>query len=69
MKKFRSVPEAFDWWVKNLYPLLPAEEKKGKPVQAMQDYLYGKGISEKRMRQILLEYGKFTIETVVIYNP
>ncbi|KAA0989980.1 hypothetical protein [Dyadobacter aurulentus] len=69
MKTFSSVSEAFDWWVKNLYPELSPDQKKGKAVQAMQDYIYGRGISEKRMRQILMEYGHFEIETVVRYKP
>ena len=69
MTTFQSVEEAFDWWVKNLYPTLAPDQKRGKAVQAMQDYIYGKGISEKRMRQILLEYGHFEIETMVRYKP
>jgi hypothetical protein len=69
MKTFGSVEEAFEWWVKTLYPTMTPEMKRGKAVQAMQDYIYGKGISEKRMRQILLEYGHFEIETTVKYKP
>lgn len=69
MTTFQSIEEAFDWWVKNLYPALTSDQKRGKAVQAMQDYIYGKGISEKRMRQILLEYGHFEIETIVRYKP
>lgn len=69
MTTFGSIEEAFDWWVKNLYPTLTPDQKRGKAVQAMQDYIYGKGISEKRMRQILLEYGHFEIKTVVRYKP
>ena len=69
MKTFNSVKEAFDWWVKNLYPTLSPEMKKGKAVQAMQDYIYERGISEKRMKEILIEYGHFEIETVVRHKP
>jgi hypothetical protein len=69
MKKFTTIAEAFDWWVKNIYPNLEADKKKGKAVQAMQDYTYKKGISEKRMKQILLDYGHFKIETVITYEP
>ncbi|NIJ51135.1 hypothetical protein [Dyadobacter arcticus] len=69
MKTFGSVKEAFDWWVKNLYPNLTPEMKKGKAVQAMQDYIYERGISEKRMKEILIEYGHFEIETIVRYKP
>jgi hypothetical protein len=69
MKKFNSIHDAFDWWVKNIYSSLSPEQKRGKAVQAMQDYVYGKSISEKRKRQILLDYGHFTIETIVTYEP
>ncbi|MEO6281801.1 MAG: hypothetical protein ABIN80_19425 [Dyadobacter sp.] len=69
MKTFSSIEEAFDWWVKNLYPTLTPEMKKGKAVQAMQDYIYERGISEKRMKEILVEYGHFEIETIVRYKP
>jgi hypothetical protein len=69
MKTFSSVQEAFDWWVKNLYPTLTPEMKKGKAVQAMQDFIYERGISEKRMKEILVEYGHFEIETIVRYKP
>lgn len=69
MKKFDSIPEAFDWWIKNVYPSLPADVKKGKPVTAWRDYTYNQGISEKRMRDILIEFGNFRIETVIVYEP
>ena len=69
MKKFTTIADAFEWWVKNIYPDLPPDQKKGKAVQAVQDYIYSKGISEKRMRQILLEFGHFTIETIITYKP
>lgn len=69
MKQFSSIWEAFDWWVQHVYPSLPPERKKGKAVQAVQDYLYEKGISEKRKKAILLEYGNFKIETIITYQP
>lgn len=69
MRKFNSITEAFEWWIKNIYPALPAEIKKGKPVTAWRDYTYNQGISEKRMREILVEFGNFRIETVIIYEP
>lgn len=69
MKKFNSIPEAFDWWIKNVYPSLPPDLKKGKPVTAWRDYTYNQGISEKRMRDILIEFGNFRIETLIVYEP
>ena len=69
MKKFTTITEAFEWWLKNIYPSLDPELKKGKPVSAWRDYTHGGGVSEKRMKQILVEYGHFTIETIITYKP
>lgn len=69
MKKFETIQEAFDWWIKNIYPSLPPETKKGKAVTAWRDYTYNQGISEKRMRDILVEFGHFKIKTTIIYEP
>lgn len=69
MKQFASIAEAFEWWLKNVYPTLTPERKKGKPVSAWRDYTHGGGVSEKRMREILTEYGNFEIKTIIIYRP
>lgn len=69
MKKFDTITEAFDWWIKTIYPTLAPDVKKGKPVQAWKDYTFKKGISENRMRQILTEYGHFEIKTTITYKP
>ncbi|MCE6988688.1 hypothetical protein [Dyadobacter sp. CY323] len=69
MKEFETVPEAFDWWIKNLYPSLSPDLKKGKAVRAWKDYTYKQGISEKRMREILIEFGHFKIQTSIAYEP
>lgn len=69
MKKFSTIPEAFDWWIKNIYPSLPPEKKKGRAVQAWKDYTFEKGISETRMRDILIEFGHFEIKTIITYKP
>ncbi|WP_138481937.1 hypothetical protein [Dyadobacter bucti] len=69
MKTFETIREAFDWWIKNVYPDLPAETKKGRPVTAWRDYTHNLGISETRMKEILLEYGNFEIKTIITYKP
>ena len=69
MKTFETIPEAFDWWIKNLYPSLTPDQKKGKAVRAWKDYTYKQGISEKRMREILIEFGHFKIKTSIVYEP
>jgi hypothetical protein len=69
MKSFETIREAFDWWIKNIYPTLSPELKKGKPVTAWRDYTHNLGISETRMRDILIEFGSFEIKTSIIYKP
>ncbi len=69
MKQFPSVTEAFDWWVKTIYPTLPADRKKGKLRYAWRDYTYKLGISERRMKAILSEHGKIDVKTIVTFTP
>ena len=69
MKQFTTIPEAFEWWLNNVYPGLAPEMKKGRLVQAWKDFTYKQGISEKRMRDILLEFEEFEIKTIIRYKP
>ena len=69
MKQFATVKEAFEWWIKNIYPNLDPDTKKGKPVSAWRDFTHGGGVSEKRMKDILIEYGHFEIKTIITYKP
>jgi len=69
MKKFTSVDEAFKWWLDNIYKSLPAEEKKGRLTTAWRDYTHKLGISEKRMKDILSEYGDVEVKTEVTFTP
>lgn len=68
MKQFTSVDEAFKWFLINIYPTLPPDRKKGKLKTAWMDYTYHKGISEKRMRDILSEFGKVEVKTLVTFT-
>ncbi|SDM43761.1 hypothetical protein [Siphonobacter aquaeclarae] len=68
MKTFASIEEAFQWWLENIYPSLPPDVKKGKPVSAWRDYKHGGGVSEKRMKEILTEFGPFEIQTIITYK-
>ncbi|CAG5067951.1 hypothetical protein DYBT9623_00679 [Dyadobacter sp. CECT 9623] len=68
MKNFTTIKEAFDWWIKNKYPSLPPDVKKGKAVTAWRDYTHNRGISESRMKDILLEFGNFEIELKIQYK-
>jgi hypothetical protein len=69
MNKFSSVQEAFDWWIKNIFPNLPPDQKKGKLTDAWRDYTHKKSISETRMKEILISYGHFEIQTIITYKP
>ena len=69
MKKFSTIKEAFDWWIKNIYPNLSPDEKKGKLTNAWRDYTHKGSMSESRMKEILIEYGHFEIETIITYRP
>lgn len=69
MKKFTSVAEAFDWWLKNIYPALPAERKKGKLTNAWRNYTFKRGISEAKMIEILKEFGEVYVKTEVLFKP
>jgi len=63
------VEEAFKWWIQHIYKLLPADQKKGKYTTAWRDYTHKLGISEKRMRAILSEFGEFEVRTDVRFTP
>ena len=69
MKTFDSIDEAFKWWLKNIYPTLPADRKKGKLTYAWRDYSHGGSITEKRMKAILEEFGEIEVKTVVKFTP
>ncbi|MEO6283916.1 MAG: hypothetical protein ABIN80_20910 [Dyadobacter sp.] len=69
MITFSSIDEAFKWFLENIYKNLPADQKKGRLTYAWRDYTHGGSITEKRMRQILEEYGDIEIKTVVSYRP
>lgn len=69
MIKFTSVEDAFKWWIDNIYKALPADQKKGKYTTAWRDYTHKLGISEKRMREILSEFGSIDVKVEVSYTP
>jgi hypothetical protein len=69
MKQFATIQEAFEWWIINIYKHLPADRKKGKLTYAWRDYSHGGSITEKRMKNILEEFGEIEIKTVINYKP
>lgn len=69
MQQFKTIPEAFEWWLKNIYPTLPPEVKKGRLTYAWRDFTHGGSITEKRMKAILEEFGDVEIQTLVRFTP
>jgi Ca2+-binding EF-hand superfamily protein len=69
MKSFSSVSEAFQWFLENIYKNLPADQKKGKLTYAWRDFTHNGAISEKRMREILSEFGEIEVKTLVTFKP
>ncbi|NIJ51263.1 hypothetical protein [Dyadobacter arcticus] len=65
MKTFTSIEEAFVWWLNDIYPALPADVKVGKYTNAWRDYRFKKGISQKRMKEILSDFADVNEKTVV----
>ena len=65
MKQFSSIPEAFEWWLKNVYPSIPAPEKEGKYRNAWRDYTFKKGVSVKRMKDVLSDFAEVEERTIV----
>ena len=61
MKEFNSIPEAFEWFLENVYPDLTTPEKRILRDAKYGFYKEGKTVSEKRMKKILSEYGIFEI--------
>ena len=69
MKSFTTVSEAFQWFLDNIYKNLPPDQKKGKLTYAWRDFTHNKAISEKRMKDILSEFGEVEVKTLVTFNP
>lgn len=68
MKKFTSVEEAFEWWLANIYQTLPVDTKEGRYRNAWRDYTFKKGISQKRMKEILFDFGDINEKTVITFK-
>ena len=60
MPEFNTLPEAFEWFLENIYPDLPPEKKYKLRSAKYAYYKEGEKVSEKRMRRILGEYSNFS---------
>ena len=62
MPQFDSLPEAFEWFLENIYPDIPTEQKA--PLRTIKYAFYNKNrrVSEKRMRRVLDEYSAYQVK-------
>lgn len=68
MQTFSSVEEAFEWWLKTSTPAIPAETKEGRYRNAWRDYTFKKGISQKRMKEVLADFGDVHEKTIITFK-
>lgn len=61
MPQFLNLTQAFEWFLENVYPELPAEDKYA--LRNAKYYFYKEGgkVSSKRMNTILDKYSKFKV--------
>ncbi|SDF16797.1 hypothetical protein SAMN04487996_109111 [Dyadobacter soli] len=65
---FTSLEQAFEWWIKAIYPILPPSAKVGRYRNAWRDYTFKKGISQKRRRDILSDFGNISEKVVITFK-
>lgn len=66
MQEFKTITEAFEWFMENKLAELPAEERR-KLKDVKYNYYKREGnVSEKRMQKVLNDYG--TLETIHRYK-
>jgi len=64
-KDFKSITEAFEWFMENVYPELPPEQKhKLKDVKYDHYKRDDKNVSDKRMKKVLNEHN-YALEFIV----
>ena len=59
MPQFKTIHEAFGWFLENVFPELPTEDKIKLRNAKYDYYKEGLKVSTKRMMRIMNEYGKF----------
>ena len=67
LPKFTDKNEAFKWFLDNIYPGLPTEDKKSIWV-ARDNFVHKGSISEKKVIEILGKYGHVKREFIFIPN-
>ncbi len=59
MPQFQTIEQAFEWFLENVYPNLPSEDKHKLRTAKYNFYKEGLGVSKKRMARVMSEYGEF----------
>jgi hypothetical protein len=59
MPQFQTIEQAFEWFLENVYPNLPTEEKRKLRTAKYSFYKEGLGVSKARMTRVMNEYGEF----------
>ena len=58
MPQFKTIEEAFEWFLENVFPELPTEDKIKLRNAKYNFYKEGLGVSKARMIRVLNEYGE-----------
>ena len=61
MKEFKSIEDAFVWFLENVFPKLPTESKVKLKDVKYDYYKEGRKVSTIRMQRVLSEFGDFEI--------
>jgi hypothetical protein len=68
VKTFASLEQAFECWIKTIYPTIPPSLKEGKYRNAWRDYTLKKGISQKRMKAVLSDFGNISEKLTITFD-
>jgi hypothetical protein len=61
MPQFKTIEQAFEWFLENTYPDLPTEKKQKIKQVKYEYYKEGVSVSHKRMMRVMNEYADFEI--------
>ena len=59
MPEFQTIEQAFEWFLENVFPELPTEDKIKLKDAKYAFYKEGMKVSINRMKRIMNEYGEF----------
>ena len=59
MPQFQTIEQAFEWFLENVFPILPTPDKRKLKNVKYDFYKEGLKVSHKRMVRVMNEYAKF----------